>query len=219
MKKRFFYASLLLAAATLNSCSQDSDLSADEAATAAAGALTPEQRAQVMELATSYGLDLAFANPVGTHRFTAQTENVDSMQNFVREIAKCVGDYPLVNHTSQTAVYAREVMQTVGPKRLSSGFLEENGGSFTDMVSGPYGSPMVVTVSWLVSPTQKGTVSVSIDMNGSDLMSAGNSISSEFYGLNSFTFKGTLRFYYGSGIISLDIQGSYSNGVGEVSVG
>ena len=33
MKKMFFYASLLLAAATLNSCSQDSDLSADEAAT------------------------------------------------------------------------------------------------------------------------------------------------------------------------------------------
>ena len=35
MKEMFFYASLLLAAVTLNSCSQDSDLAADEAATAA----------------------------------------------------------------------------------------------------------------------------------------------------------------------------------------
>ena len=58
MKKRFFYASLLLAAATLNSCSQDSDLAADEAATAAAGALTPEQKAQIMELAEYYDLDV-----------------------------------------------------------------------------------------------------------------------------------------------------------------
>ena len=40
MKKMFFYASLLLAAVTLNSCSQDSDLAADEAATAA-GVLRP----------------------------------------------------------------------------------------------------------------------------------------------------------------------------------
>ena len=214
-----FLASRRLAAVMLISCSQESDLAADEAAIQTVGAFTPGQKAQIMELAEYYGLDLAFTDPAGVHRFAVQTENVDSMKNFVRRIAKCVGEYPLISHTDQTAVFARGEMPFVKPKRLSRGFMEENAGSFTDMVSGPYGAPMIVTVSWLVSPTQKGTVTVGIDMNGSDLMSAGNSITSEFYGLNSFTFKGTLRFYYGSGIISLDVSGGYSNGVGEVSVG
>ena len=86
MKKMFFYASLLLAAATLNSCSQDSDLSADEAATAAAGALTPEQKAQIMELAEYYGLDVTIDDRPAT-RGAGQEFNIDSVEAEFRRVA------------------------------------------------------------------------------------------------------------------------------------
>ena len=79
MKKMFFYASLLLAAATLNSCSQDSDLAADEAATAAADALTPEQKAQIMELAEYYDLDVTIDDRPAT-RGAGQEFNIDSVE-------------------------------------------------------------------------------------------------------------------------------------------
>ena len=72
MKTMFSYASLLLAAATLNSCSQDSDLAADEAATAAAGALTPEQRVQIMDwqhpMALTWLLQIRQVHTVSPHK-------------------------------------------------------------------------------------------------------------------------------------------------------
>ena len=99
MKKMFFYASLLLAAATLNSCSQDSDLAADEAATAAAGALTPEQRAQVMELAEYYGLDVTIDDRPAT-RGANQPFHIDSIEVEFRRIAALKGEYKCVRHDS-----------------------------------------------------------------------------------------------------------------------
>ncbi len=86
MKKMFFYASLLLAAATLNSCSQDSDLAADEAATAAAGALASEQRAQIMELAEYYDLDVTIDDHPAT-RGAGQEFNIDSVEAEFRRVA------------------------------------------------------------------------------------------------------------------------------------
>ncbi len=219
MKNLTGWAALLLAAMTLNSCSQDAELEAAQETAATTGALTPEQKAQIMELATSYGLNFSFVTLPKVRSSMSSTENVDSMTSFVKAVANCMGDYPLVSHTEQEAVFARGENHAASPQRLSRGFMEGWSGSFVDMEVGPYGSPMIVTVSWMVGPTQPGSVSISIDFNGSDLMSAGANVSSEFYGLNAFTFKGVIRFYYGSGLISLEVSGGYSNGMGYVSVG
>ena len=107
MKKRFFYASLLLAAATLNSCSQDSDLVADEAAAAAAGALTPEQRAQIMELAEYYDLDVTIDDRPAT-RGAGQEFNIDSVEAEFRRVASLKGEYTCVQadlHPRQVCVW------------------------------------------------------------------------------------------------------------------
>ena len=91
MKKMFFYASLLLAAATLNSCSQDSDLSADEAATEATSALTPEQKAQVMKLADKYGLSVEIL-PQSEKR-SGRNVNIDSLEQEFQQMAALQGKY------------------------------------------------------------------------------------------------------------------------------
>ena len=91
MKKMFFYASLLLAAVTLNSCSQDCDLAADEATAAAAGALTPEQRAQIMELADKYGLNIEVL-PQSEKRSESNV-NIDSLEQEFQQMAALQGKY------------------------------------------------------------------------------------------------------------------------------
>ena len=106
MKKMFFYASLLLAAVTLSSCSQDSDLAADEAATAAAGALTPEQRAQVMELAEYYGLDVTIDERPAT-RGVGQEFNIDSINETFQKMANLKGEYVCVSSNGQEAIFRK----------------------------------------------------------------------------------------------------------------
>ena len=124
MKKMFFLASLLLAAATLNSCSQDCDLSADEAATAAAGALTPEQRAQVMELAEYYGLDVSWDESVQVKRGAVQAFNVDSVEDYFRFIASLRGTY--VTNKEDIGRLRLPQQKRIGLRRLAMTVQEES---------------------------------------------------------------------------------------------
>ena len=123
MKKMFFYASLLLAAATLNSCSQDSDLAADEAATAAAGALTPEQRAQVMELAEYYGLDVTIDDRPAT-RGVGQEFNIDSVEALFRHFASMRGTFSFDVLDGKPVEITLPQQKIVRLARISSNSLE-----------------------------------------------------------------------------------------------
>ncbi len=219
MKKMFFYASLLLAAATLNSCSQDSDLSADEAATAAADALTPEQKAQIMELAKRSGQNFHFYETAPMFRSSQQKENLDTLAAIFRQLAYMEGDYTCISAQDGEAVFTKGKCVQTRVRRLSSGFLETQGGSFIDEVSGFGGGVIIVRVTWSVgSTTGPGTVSVSIDHDLSNYEASFDVTEATFYGLNAFTFKGKAKFYVRSGYLTKSFVGGYSDGHGYVSI-
>ena len=161
MKKMFFYASLLLAAATLNSCSQDSDLSADEAATAAAGALTPEQKAQIMELAEYYDLDVTIDDRPVT-RGVGQEFNIDSINETFQKMANLKGEYVCVSSNGQEAIFRKSSSSSkLGIRRLTIPVPEEISGSFEEW-DNARGHDFKVTVNWTYIGGG-GTVTVGVE--------------------------------------------------------
>ena len=220
MKKMFFFASLLLAAVTLNSCSQDSDLAADEAATAAAGALTPEQKAQIMELAEYYGLDVMI-DERPTTRSANQPFHIDSIEVEFRRIAALKGEYKCVRHDSTSAVFEKESVESARPLRLTRTLGETYSGSFSDIKSAQ-GYWIRVDVSWSWSITAPGRLDVGVYVEGSPYDLSRESFEYAFYGMQpSFTFTGKYKLWdmYTNKIYTrLKVTGYYSDGYGTVSV-
>ncbi len=71
----------------LISCSQESDLAADEAAIQTVGAFTPGQKAQIMELAEYYGLGIMSEDNTYKVRGMASAFHMDSEEMYFRFIA------------------------------------------------------------------------------------------------------------------------------------
>ena len=221
MKKRFFYASLLLAAATLNSCSQDSDLVADEAAAAAAGALTPEQRAQIMELAEYYDLDVTIDDRPAT-RGAGQEFNIDSVEAEFRRVASLKGEYTCVQADSGEAMFQKETIKAARPLRLTRMMGETTSGDFIQDKF-VFGYWMTFRVSWSWGIESPGKVNVDVE--------AGSGPYDIAPVIESYTFMSIQPGFYFSGKLHLinrntlriafriPFSGSYLNKIGEIYVG
>ena len=205
MKKMFFYASLLLAAATLNSCSQDSDLAADEAATAAAGALTPEQKAQIMELAEYYDLDVTIDDRPVT-RGAGQEFN----------------EYTCVQADSGEAMFQKETIKSARPLRLTRMMGEATSGQFT-IDENVLGYWMSFTVRWKAGIEEPGYVRVEIDKGSCPYIIERKNFTYTLMGFQpGFVFSADLYVYNSNSYrlyYKLRMTGSYFNGVGSIYVG
>ena len=221
MKKRFFYASLLLAAATLNSCSQDSDLAADEAATAAAGALTPEQRAQIMELAEYYDLDVTIDDRPAT-RGAGQEFNIDSVEAEFRRVASLKGEYRCVQADSGEAMFQKETIKAARPLRLTRMMGETTSGQFT-IDENVLGYWMSFTVRWKTDIEEPGYVRVEIDKGSCPYKIERKNFTYTLMGFQpGFVFSADLYVYNSNSYrlyYKLRMTGSYFNGVGSIYVG
>ena len=123
MKNLTSWAALLLAAMTLNSCSQDAELEAAQETAATTGALTPEQKAQIMELAKYYDLDIICEDNAYKSRGVVSTFNVDSVEEYFRFIASMKGSYTF---TSDSVNLRLPYTKTVRVSRMLSTMMEEN---------------------------------------------------------------------------------------------
>lgn len=123
MKKLTFLASLLLAAVTLNGCSQDSESDAAQETASTTGALTPEQKAQIMELAAYYDVDIMSEDNTYKVRRIASAFNMDSVEMYFRFIASMKGSYTF---TSDSVNLRLPHLKTVGIRRMLSSMVEEN---------------------------------------------------------------------------------------------
>ncbi len=221
MKKMFFYASLLLAAATLNSCSQDSDLSADEAATTAAGALTPEQRAQIMELAEYYDLDVTIDDRPVT-RGAGQEFNIDSVEAEFRRVASLKGEYTCVQADSGEAMFQKETIKAARPLRLTRMMGETTSGQFT-IDENVLGYWMSFTVRWKTDIEEPGYVRVEIDKGSCPYKIERKNFTYTLMGFQpGFVFSADLYVYNSNSYrlyYKLRMTGSYFNGVGSIYVG
>ena len=221
MKKMFFYASLLLAAATLNSCSQDSDLSADEATAAAAGALTPEQRAQIMELAEYYDLDVTIDDRPVT-RGAGQEFNIDSVEAEFRRVASLKGEYTCVQADSGEAMFQKETIKTARPLRLTRMMGETTSGQFT-IDENVLGYWMSFTVRWKTDIEEPGYVRVEIDKGSCPYKIERKNFTYTLMGFQpGFVFSADLYVYNSNSYrlyYKLRMTGSYFNGVGSIYVG
>ena len=221
MKKRFFYASLLLAAATLNSCSQDSDLAADEAATAAAGALTPEQRAQIMELAEYYDLDVTIDDRPAT-RGAGQEFDIDSVEAEFRRVASLKGEYRCVQADSGEAMFQKETIKAARPLRLTRMMGETTSGQFT-IDENVLGYWMSFTVRWKTDIEEPGYVRVEIDKGSCPYKIERKNFTYTLMGFQpGFVFSADLYVYNSNSYrlyYKLRMTGSYFNGVGSIYVG
>ena len=221
MKKMFFYASLLLAAATLNSCSQDSDLSADEATAAAAGALTPEQRAQIMELAEYYDLDVTIDDRPVT-RGAGQEFNIDSVEAEFRRVASLKGEYTCVQADSGEAMFQKETIKTARPLRLTRMMGETTSGQFT-IDENVLGYWMSFTARWKTDIEEPGYVRVEIDKGSCPYKIERKNFTYTLMGFQpGFVFSADLYVYNSNSYrlyYKLRMTGSYFNGVGSIYVG
>ena len=221
MKKMFFYASLLLAAATLNSCSQDSDLAADEAATAAAGALTPEQKAQIMELAEYYDLDVTIDDRPAT-RGAGQEFNIDSVEAEFRRVASLKGEYTCVQADSGEAMFQKETIKAARPLRLTRMMGETTSGQFT-IDENVLGYWMSFTVRWKTDIEEPGYVRVEIDKGSCPYKIERKNFTYTLMGFQpGFVFSADLYVYNSNSYrlyYKLRMTGSYFNGVGSIYVG
>ena len=221
MKKMFFYASLLLAAATLNSCSQDSDLSADEATAAAAGALTPEQKAQIMELAEYYDLDVTIDDRPAT-RGAGQEFNIDSVEAEFRRVASLKGEYRCVQADSGEAMFQKETIKTARPLRLTRMMGETTSGQFT-IDENVLGYWMSFTVRWETDIEEPGYVRVEIDKGSCPYKIERKNFTYTLMGFQpGFVFSADLYVYNSNSYrlyYKLRMTGSYFNGVGSIYVG
>ena len=221
MKKMFFYASLLLAAATLNSCSQDSDLSADEATAAAAGALTPEQRAQIMELAEYYDLDVTIDDRPVT-RGAGQEFNIDSVEAEFRRVASLKGEYTCVQADSGEAMFQKETIKAARPLRLTRMMGETTSGQFT-IDENVLGYWMSFTVRWKTDIEEPGYVRVEIDKGSCPYIIERKNFTYTLMGFQpGFVFSADLYVYNSNSYrlyYKLRMTGSYFNGVGSIYVG
>ena len=221
MKKMFFYASLLLAAATLNSCSQDSDLAADEAATAAADALTPEQKAQIMELAEYYDLDVTIDDRPAT-RGAGQEFNIDSVEAEFRRVASLKGEYRCVQADSGEAMFQKETIKTARPLRLTRMMGETTSGQFT-IDENVLGYWMSFTVRWETDIEEPGYVRVEIDKGSCPYKIERKNFTYTLMGFQpGFVFSADLYVYNSNSYrlyYKLRMTGSYFNGVGSIYVG
>ena len=217
----FFYASLLLAAATLNSCSQDSDLSADEAATAAADALTPEQKAQIMELAEYYDLDVTIDDRPAT-RGAGQEFNIDSVEAEFRRVASLKGEYRCVQADSGEAMFQKETIKTARPLRLTRMMGETTSGQFT-IDENVLGYWMSFTVRWETDIEEPGYVRVEIDKGSCPYKIERKNFTYTLMGFQpGFVFSADLYVYNSNSYrlyYKLRMTGSYFNGVGSIYVG
>ena len=217
----FFYASLLLAAATLNSCSQDSDLSADEAATAAADALTPEQKAQIMELAEYYDLDVTIDDRPAT-RGAGQEFNIDSVEAEFRRVASLKGEYRCVQADSGEAMFQKETIKTARPLRLTRMMGETTSGQFT-IDENVLGYWMSFTVRWETDIKEPGYVRVEIDKGSCPYKIERKNFTYTLMGFQpGFVFSADLYVYNSNSYrlyYKLRMTGSYFNGVGSIYVG
>ena len=221
MKKMFFYASLLLAAATLNSCSQDSDLAADEATAAAAGALTPEQKAQIMELAEYYDLDVTIDDCPAT-RGAGQEFNIDSVEAEFRRVASLKGEYRCVQADSGEAMFQKETIKTARPLRLTRMMGETTSGQFT-IDENVLGYWMSFTVRWETDIEEPGYVRVEIDKGSCPYKIERKNFTYTLMGFQpGFVFSADLYVYNSNSYrlyYKLRMTGSYFNGVGSIYVG
>ncbi len=221
MKKMFFYASLLLAAATLNSCSQDSDLAADEATAAAAGALTPEQKAQIMELAEYYDLDVTIDDRPAT-RGAGQEFNIDSVEAEFRRVASLKGEYRCVQADSGEAMFQKETIKTARPLRLTRMMGETTSGQFT-IDENVLGYWMSFTVRWETDIEEPGYVRVEIDKGSCPYKIERKNFTYTLMGFQpGFVFSADLYVYNSNSYrlyYKLRMTGSYFNGVGSIYVG
>ena len=217
----FFYASLLLAAATLNSCSQDSDLAADEAATAAAGALTPEQKAQIMELAEYYDLDVTIDDRPVT-RGAGQEFNIDSVEAEFRRVASLKGEYTCVQADSGEAMFQKETIKAARPLRLTRMMGEATSGQFT-IDENVLGYWMSFTVRWKTDIEEPGYVRVEIDKGSCPYKIERKNFTYTLMGFQpGFVFSADLYVYNSNSYrlyYKLRMTGSYFNGVGSIYVG
>ncbi len=221
MKTMFFYASLLLAAATLNSCSQDSDLSADEATAAAAGALTPEQKAQIMELAEYYDLDVTIDDRPAT-RGAGQEFNIDSVEAEFRRVASLKGEYTCVQADSGEAMFQKETIKAARPLRLTRMMGETTSGQFT-IDENVLGYWMSFTVRWKTDIEEPGYVRVEIDKGSCPYKIERKNFTYTLMGFQpGFVFSADLYVYNSNSYrlyYKLRMTGSYFNGVGSIYVG
>ena len=217
----FFYASLLLAAATLNSCSQDSDLAADEATAAAAGALTPEQKAQIMELAEYYDLDVTIDDRPAT-RGAGQEFNIDSVEAEFRRVASLKGEYRCVQADSGEAMFQKETIKTARPLRLTRMMGETTSGQFT-IDENVLGYWMSFTVRWETDIEEPGYVRVEIDKGSCPYKIERKNFTYTLMGFQpGFVFSADLYVYNSNSYrlyYKLRMTGSYFNGVGSIYVG
>ena len=219
MKKMFFYASLLLAAATLNSCSQDSDLAADEAATAAASALTPEQRAQIMELADKYGLNIEVL-PQSVKR-SGRNVNIDSLEQEFQQMAALQGKYEFSELRDSSVAIYKKGKGNVRRLRASMFTPETSGGEF-EKFQFVDGSSYMVSVSWTYNGRGGGSVSVGLEPLSYNPLLAGcdfeqRGMQYQFIGIGeNFNFSCEIWARKKSGIVvyKFYVYGDYSGGTG-----
>ena len=220
MKKFTFLASLLLAAVTLNSCSQESDLAADEAATQTAGAFTPAQKAQIMELAAYYDLDVTIDDRPLT-RGTEQAFNIDSIDAEFRRVAALKGEYKCVQTDGNSAIFEKEKDNSTRPLRISRTLGETYSGEFSD-VKNARGYWFRIHVSWKWSITEPGSVTLGLETDSFPYDLTREDFSYRFYGMQpSFSFEAGYKMWnmHSNKIYArLTVSGHYSNGYCSVSI-
>lgn len=221
MKNLTSWAALLLAAMTLNSCSQDAELEAAQETAATTGALTPEQKAQIMELAAYYDLDVTIDDRAMT-RGVEQEFNIDSLDAEFRRVAALKGEYKCVQTDSATAIFQKETVASVRPERITRMMGETTSGEFREDKN-VLGYWMTFTVSWKTGIEEPGYVRVHIDYGGCPYEIKRKNFTYTFMSFQpGFVFSEDLYVYNSNSnrlYYKLRMSGSYFNGVGSVYVG
>ena len=221
MKNLTGWAALLLAAMTLNSCSQDAELEAAQETSATTGALTPEQKAQIMELAEYYDLDVTIDETRRT-RGSEQEFNIDSLDAEFRRVAALKGEYKCVQTDSATAIFQKETVASARPERITRMMGETTSGEFRDDKN-VFGYWMTFTVSWKWGIEIPGKVDVDVEAYSCPYEVVPKISSYTFMGMQpGFTFSGELHLISrdsGKILFRLRLSGSYFNGRGDVYVG
>ena len=223
MKNLTGWAALLLAAMSLNSCSQDAELEAAQETAATTGALTPEQKAQIMELAEYYDLDVT----IDETRRTRGTEdfNVDSLNAEFRMMSNLKGRYVCTESCDSSAVFLKEGLQSTTPLRASIYTPETTTGSF-DQVSPVNGCVCLITVQWTYYGRNSGIVSPNMEMLSAPALFDNceferRGLQYQFVGAEpSFTFFCDFQARKRNGVIvyTFKVFGDYSNHLGHIVV-
>lgn len=142
MKNLTSWAALLLAAMTLNSCSQDAELEAAQETAATTGALTPEQKAQIMELAKYYDITFEFDETPSVRSLSSF--NMDSVEAICKKIVALRGTFTSDLDKSKRTTIILPQQNSISVPRLTRSSMEANHAEIEVGVSDGYWIAIVI---------------------------------------------------------------------------